>query len=173
MTSSDRDLVDGALRGSRDAAGELFARHWDSCWRVAFSVVGIATVADDVAQDAFERAFGALERFDRDRPFAPWLQRIAINRGLEVLRRERRLVALEQDTERDAAVSAERLTDDDLMAALRGLSSERRMVVLLRYWLDYSPEQIADLLGLAVGTVSSRLARSLELLRHELEVQNV
>lgn len=172
MPSSDGDLVDAALRGSRAAAGELFSRYWDSCWRAAFSVVGVPAIADDVAQEAFERAFGALERFERSRPFAPWLHRIAINRGLEVMRRERRTVALDERPPSTVAPPDEQVPDDELVAALRQLSPERRTVVLLRYWLDYSPTEIADLLGVPVGTVSSRLARSLAALRSEMEAQN-
>ena len=68
---SDGELVRRARSGSRDAAGELFARHWPGAWRAARVVTGSRAMADDVAQDAFERAFAALRRFDergRSRP---------------------------------------------------------------------------------------------------------
>ena len=81
---SDAELVGRAREGSRDAAAELFARHWPDAWRVARAVTGRRDMADDVAQDAFERAFAALGRFDRRRPFAPWLHRIVVNRSLDL-----------------------------------------------------------------------------------------
>src|SRR6185436_4802451 len=89
---SDAKLVELARRGSRDAAAELFTRHWRAAWRAAYVVTGRRELADDVAQDAFERAFGALSRFDERRPFGPWLHRIVVNRCLDLLRTERRLV---------------------------------------------------------------------------------
>src|SRR2546430_13503122 len=89
---SDARLVELARRGSRDAAAELFARHWRAAWRAAYVVTGRRELADDVAQDAFERAFGALSRFDERRPFGPWLHRIVVNRCVDLLRTERRLL---------------------------------------------------------------------------------
>ena len=73
----------------------LFERHWGGAWRLARTVSGRRDMADDIVQDAFERAFAALGRFDQSRPFAPWLHRIVINRALDLLRSERRLVGLD------------------------------------------------------------------------------
>src|SRR5438105_13478650 len=95
QTLSDGELVLRVRRGSQDAAAELFGRHWPGAWRVARAVTGRRDMADDVAQDAFERAFAALSRFDRGRPFGPWLHRIVVNRSLDLLRSERRLVGAE------------------------------------------------------------------------------
>src|ERR671926_934252 len=92
---SDAKLVELARHGSREAAGELFSRHWRRAWQAAYAVTGRRAMADDVAQDAFERAFAALSRFDDRRPFAPWLHRIVVNRSLDLLRSERRLVGIE------------------------------------------------------------------------------
>src|ERR687885_1400294 len=97
---SDAKLVELARKGSREAAGELFSRHWRPAWRAAYAVTGRRELADDVAQDAFERAFAALSRFDERRPFAPWLHRIVVNRCLDLLRTERRLVGGHPELER-------------------------------------------------------------------------
>jgi RNA polymerase sigma-70 factor (ECF subfamily) len=135
-------------------------------------VTGRRELADDVAQDAFERAFAALARFDERRPFGPWLHRIVVNRSLDLLRRERRLVG--GDFEFEAGEwSDPRLADQELLAAVGRLSLQRRVVVVLRYGLGYSPTMIAELLGLPVGTVHSRLARALEDLRAGYEVNDV
>src|SRR6185437_7644688 len=74
--ADDRRLIRAARRGDRDAAGELFRRHWPAAWRAAYGVTGRRAMADDIAADAFERAFAALDRFDERRPFVPWLHRI-------------------------------------------------------------------------------------------------
>src|SRR5436309_11075391 len=127
---SDAKLVELARRGSRDAAAELFARHWRAAWRAAYVVTGRRELADDVAQDAFERAFAALSRFDERRPFEPWLHRIVVNRSLDLLRSERRLVGIEavdriEGEWRDAAAE-----DRALLQAVSGLSPQRRVVIV-------------------------------------------
>jgi RNA polymerase sigma-70 factor (ECF subfamily) len=169
---SDAKLVELARRGSREAAAELFSRHWRGAWRAAYAVTGRRELADDVAQDAFERAFAALSRFDQGRPFAPWLHRIVVNRCLDLLRRERRLVPGEAELDllewRDVASG-----DHELLEAVAGLSLQRRVVIVLRYGLGYSPAAIAALLELPIGTVHSRLARALEQLRAGYEVNDV
>ena len=169
---SDARLIELARRGSRDAAAELFTRHWRSAWRAAYVVTGRRELADDVAQDAFERAFAALGRFDESRPFGPWLHRIVVNRCLDLLRTERRLVRGETELERLEAhdVSA---GDRELLDAIGGLSLQRRVVVVLRYGLGYTPTAIGELLAIPTGTVNSRLARALEELRADREVNDV
>lgn len=169
---SDAKLVQLARRGSRDAAAELFSRHWRSAWRAAYVLSGRRELADDVAQDAFERAFAALARFDERRPFGPWLHRIVINRCLDLLRTERRMAAGDVELGRiewhDVASG-----DRDLLEAIADLSLQRRVVIVLRYGLGYTPTAIAELLDLPVGTVNSRLARALDDLRRRYEVNDV
>jgi RNA polymerase sigma-70 factor (ECF subfamily) len=100
MESDDR-LVTLALEGSADAADRLFRRHWLACWRVAYGIAASRADADDVAQDAFERAFAALETC-RDRArFRQWLHRIAANRALDRVRTRR--PAAEYDDDRAAS----------------------------------------------------------------------
>jgi RNA polymerase sigma-70 factor (ECF subfamily) len=163
--SSDAALVRRARNGSRDAAGELFARHWQGAWRAALVITGRREMADDVAQDAFERAFAALGRFDESRPFGAWLHRIVVNRALDLLRRERRLVGLDATEEPAGALRDLAVEDRELLEAVVTLSEPRRVAVVLRYGLGYAPTEIGRLLDLPVGTVHSRLARALEDLR--------
>jgi RNA polymerase sigma-70 factor (ECF subfamily) len=168
---SDAKLVQLARHGSRDAAAELFSRHWPSAWRAAYAITGRRELADDVAQDAFERAFSALARFDERRPFGPWLYRIVFNRCLDLLRTERRMVAADAELARlewhDVPSG-----DRELLDAVAGLSLQRRVVLVLRYGLGYTPSAIAELLDLPTGTVNSRLARALEDLRVQHEVND-
>jgi RNA polymerase sigma-70 factor (ECF subfamily) len=164
---SDARLVRRAQGGSRDAAARLFAAHWPRAWRAALAVTGRREMADDVAQDAFERAFSRLGTFDASRPFAPWLHRIVVNRALDVLRQERRLVLVGEPPEPGPAW-AEEAEDPEALAALAGLPAERRAVVVLRHLLDYTPPEIAEILEVPEGTVNSRLARALAELRERL-----
>jgi RNA polymerase sigma-70 factor, ECF subfamily len=161
---TDAELVERARRGSRDAATLLFERHWDRAWRIARTVAGAA--AEDVVQDAFERAFRNLSRFDGRSSFATWLHRIVLNCAYTHARRDRRVVELQPP---ESALDA---PDAAVRDAVEQLADDRRVVIVLRYWLDVMPAEIAELLELPVGTVHSRLARGLEDLRSQLEETN-
>jgi RNA polymerase sigma-70 factor (ECF subfamily) len=169
---SERALVREAQRGATDAFEELFRRHWRRAHRAAFLVVGDATAAEDIAQEAFLAAIRALDRFDRSRPFGPWLHRITVNRAIDFARaRSLRAESAWSDARDDAAAPAVELDEisSELLGALRGLSPEHRAVVVLRYVLDYTPGEIASMLELPRGTVNSRLRRALDTLRPALE----
>jgi len=168
---TDADLVLAARRGSREAFGQLFDRHWPRVWRAAYSTTGERELANDAAQDAFLRAASALHRFDLSRPLEPWLVRIAINRAVDLVRARRRLVSEDLADERYAF--DEPLPDEELQEALSRLGPERRAVIALHYWLDYTTPEIAEVLGVPLGTVNSRLARALRDLRLHLEARNV
>ena len=168
---TDADLVLAAKRGSRDALGRIFDRHWPRVWRAAYSTTGDRELANDAAQDAFLKAASALPRFDPRRPLEPWLVRIAINGAIDLLRSRRRLFP-EQEVDEAFAFDSP-LPDEELQEALRRLGPERRVVIALHYWLDYTTPEIAEVLGVPVGTVNSRLARALRDLRHHLEARNV
>ena len=79
----ERSLVRAAQGGSRDAVEELYRRHWPAAHRAAYLIVQDAAAAEDIAQEAFIAALRALDRFDRRRPFAPWLHRIVANRAID------------------------------------------------------------------------------------------
>ena len=83
VEGSERRLVQGAQRGSAEDFEALFALHWPRAYRTAWLVVHDAAAAEDIAQEAFLAALSALDRFDRRRPFAPWLHRIAVNRAID------------------------------------------------------------------------------------------
>jgi RNA polymerase sigma-70 factor, ECF subfamily len=159
----ERRLVRDAQRGSAEAFEVLFRRHWAGAYRAAWVVMRDAAAAEDVAQEAFIAAVRALDRFDRRRPFAPWLHRIVVNRAIDAARS--RALRREVDTaaaEDAAADPAPEPLSDELTAALADLGPEHRAVVALRYLLDYTPGEIAALLDLPRGTVNSRLRRALD-----------
>ena len=150
---------------------EIYAAHWPRAHRAAYLVVHDAAAAEDVAQDAFLAAVGALDRFDRRRPFAPWLHRIVVNRALDWARREalRRKAGEPEDEPSEEARPAG--LGDELMEALAQLPPEQRAVVVLRHLFEYTPGEIARMLELPRGTVNSRLRRALDRLRELIEVQ--
>jgi RNA polymerase sigma-70 factor (ECF subfamily) len=166
---AERRLVQKAQRGSQEAVAELYSRHWERAHRAAYLVVHDAAAAEDIAQDAFLAAVDALDRFDRRRPFAPWLHRIVVNRAIDWARRE----ALRRSGGDPAAAESPLVEEElsgELMPALAELPPEQRAVVVLRYLLEYTPGEIARMLELPRGTVNSRLRRGLDRLRDLIEV---
>lgn len=158
----ERRLIREAQQGSRQALADLYAAHWPRAHRAAYLVVHDSAAAEDIAQDAFLAALAALDRFDRRRPFAPWLHRIVVNRAIDWGRREAlRRKAAEPDSQADATPPVEQI-GEDLMAALAQLPVDQRAVVVLRYLLDYSPGEVSKMLELPRGTVNSRLRRALD-----------
>lgn len=157
---SDRDLVRRARHGDRDAAAALFRRYWRDAWRAAFAVTGRRSLADDVAADGFERAFAALGRFDERRPFGPWLHRIVVNRAIDWTRARKLRAEVELGEYLPAPPEPE--LNGDALGRIADLTPEHRAVVVLRYVLEYTPGEIAELLDLPRGTVNSRLRRGLD-----------
>jgi RNA polymerase sigma-70 factor (ECF subfamily) len=170
MRGSGRDeraWVRGAQAGSVDDLEALFRAHWSRAHRAAYLVVGDAAAAEDIAQESFLAAVRALDRFDRRRPFGPWLHRIVVNRAIDWVR-ARRLRAEAELGDAAAAPETPARVDESLDGAIRRLSPEHRAVIVLRYLLEYTPGEIAELLELPRGTVNSRLRRGLDALKEQL-----
>ena len=170
----ERRLVRELQRGSTAALDELFRREWPRAYRAAYLVVHDAAAAEDIAQEAFLAAVRAIDRFDRRRPFGPWMHRIVVNRAIDLTRAR----ALRREVDAAAADSAEAPPDPpvapfsgDVVAALRELSPEHRAVVALRFLFDYTPGEIARALDMPRGTVNSRLRRALDRLGDVLEAE--
>ena len=162
---SERAWIQGAQRGSVDDLERLFREHWPRAYRAARLVTGDAAAAEDIAQESFLAAVRNLDRFDRRRPFGPWLHRIVVNRAIDWTR-ARRLRAEVELAEHVQAVPAPE-PDGDVFARIADLPAEHRAVVVLRYVLEYTPGEIADLLDLPRGTVNSRLRRGLDRMKHD------
>jgi RNA polymerase sigma-70 factor (ECF subfamily) len=167
----ERKLVREAQRGSKDALADLYSAHWQRAHRAAYFVVHDATAAEDIAQDAFLAAVDALDRFDRRRPFAPWLHRIVVNRAIDWARREALRRSVDDPEARPDQSPPPEVVGGELMEALAELPPEQRAVVVLRYLLEYTPGEIGRMLELPRGTVNSRLRRGLDRLRTTIEVE--
>jgi len=163
----ERAHVRGAQQGSASDLEALFRIHWPRAYRAAYLVTHDALAAEDIAQEGFLAAVRALDRFDRGRPFGPWLQRIVVNRAIDWTR-ARRLRAEVELGESLPAADTSGPPSDDLLAALGRLPPEHRAVIVLRYLLEFTPGEIAEALDLPRGTVNSRLRRGLDSLKDEL-----
>jgi RNA polymerase sigma-70 factor (ECF subfamily) len=171
LRGDERAWIRGAQGGSLSDLEALFREHWPRAYRAAYLVVHDGPAAEDIAQESFLAAIRALDRFDRRRPFGPWLHRIVVNRAIDWAR-ARALRAEVGDGPLAAVADNDR--DDGtfsppMVAALRELSPDHRAVIVLRHLLEYTPGEIAELLDLPRGTVNSRLRRGLDELADRLE----
>jgi RNA polymerase sigma-70 factor (ECF subfamily) len=166
---SERSLIAGALAGCEADMEELFMRHWPRAYRAAYPIVHDHAGAEDIAQEAFVAAVRRLDRFDRQRPFGPWLSAIVANRAIDWARaRSARRESGGEPGESTAAAEPAGGYSPQLLAALRALSPDHRAVVVLRDVLEYTPGEIAQALELPRGTVNSRLRRGLDALERQL-----
>lgn len=173
--SRERRLVRRAQAGSEEAIEELFRLYWPLAFRAANYITRDAAAAEDIAQEAFLAAVRKIDSFDRSRPFGPWFKRVVANRAIDWTR-ARQLRAKNADpSELDAAREGESFPPsdgqlpDEISAAIARLPLDQRTAIVLRHLLDYSPGEIAELLGVPRGTVNSRLRRGLDALRDQLE----
>src|SRR5947209_4034989 len=132
----ERAWVQGARAGSVSDLEALFREHWPRAYRTAYLVVHDAAAAEDIAQEAFLAAIRALDRFDRRRPFAPWLHRIVVNRAIDWAR-ARSLRAEAEAVE--VAAPPMPAHDDELLRELQALPPDHRAVIVMRYLLEYTP----------------------------------
>jgi RNA polymerase sigma-70 factor (ECF subfamily) len=166
----ERAWVRGAQAGSASDLEALFKLHWPRAYRAAYLVCHDAAAAEDIAQEAFLAGVRALDRFDRRRPFGPWLHRIVVNRAIDWSRARN----LRSEVElHETAVAGEAGPPSGnsraVASALASLSPEHRAVIVLRHLLEYTPGEIAELLERPRGTVNSRLRRGLDALKERLE----
>ena len=154
-------------RGAVEAEG-LFDEHWGTAWRAAYAVTGRSDLADDAAQDAFVSAIRALGSFDRNKPFAPWIAKIAVNRARDLLRAERRRTVTELDEDPEAPQHADA---SGLLLAVAALPREQREAVVLHHVLGFTLKEVAEIVGTPEGTVASRLGRGVAAIRQTMEAE--
>jgi RNA polymerase sigma-70 factor, ECF subfamily len=172
------DLVQRAKRGDADAYESLLRLHQHVAFRTAYAIVGSAADAEDVAQDAFIKAYNALPRFRSGAPFRPWLLRIvaneARNRRRTLGRRAGLLLrAADEAASGDPARSpeAELVAAEsraELLAAMNRLTDDERVAIVARFFIGLTDEETAAALGVRRGAVKMRVFRALNRLREEL-----
>lgn len=185
----DRLLVDRFKNGDQSAFDEMVARYWDRIYSMVNQLLRNTQDAEEVTQDAFIRAHRGLSNFRGDSAFSTWLYQIATNlarnRYWYWWRRKRDksvsfdqpigpdnattladIIPAEVETPNDITVTQEFV--DKIAEGMDKLTPKHREILTLRNIRNLSYEEIAQILGLSVGTVKSRIARARESLRAKL-----
>jgi RNA polymerase sigma-70 factor (ECF subfamily) len=187
VSADDRRLIAECLQGQSTAFGELVRRYQDRLYSTVYRLVDNAEDAQDVVQETFLNAYQALDTFKGDAQFFTWLYRIAVNAAISLKRKQRVVLRLNPGREDNAGpepVDTSDLSRPDhaletaeqgrrVQEALSRLSPEHRAVLVLKDMEGQKYEAMAEILGVPIGTIRSRLHRARlelrELLRHEHE----
>jgi RNA polymerase sigma-70 factor (ECF subfamily) len=168
----ETSLVRRAANGDATAWEPLVRAHQEAVFRLSYLLLGDPDDAEDIAQETFLRAWNHLKRFDSTRPLRPWLLSIASNLASNRRRSAARYLSALMRAFRSEPPPAgieeksmQQLQASDLWKAVQTLDVPDQQVVYLRYFLDLSVAETAEILHIAEGTVKSRLSRALEKLR--------
>ncbi len=181
----DAELIRRTIAGDRNAFEGLVRRYHSDLQRALRRITRSLEDAEDLTQEAFLRAYRALDRFDLERPFRPWLWTIGIRLALHAIsRKDRKHARLDSGDPEDAQSARheggwladrrpieeieERLTRIDLEKALEALDPDQRAALILRVVEERSYDEISEILGIPKGTVMSRLFRARLRLRGRL-----
>ena len=160
------DLRARFVAGDSNAVREVIAEYGGAVRTVARSMVSEPELVSDIVQQTFIKAWKASGSFDPERELAPWLYSIARRMAIDVLRRERRPTMGDHEEEIDVAVmplSFEKTWERyEVRRALDQLSPEEREVIRLSHLMGVPHGEIAERLGLPIGTVKSRSNRALK-----------
>lgn len=179
---SDEQLLNCFRRGQREAFGVLVRRYEGELYGYLRRYLGDANLADDVFQNTFLQLFTKIGKYEQGRPVRPWLYTIATHQAIDALRRNGRHLTISLDQEREESAQGEfpqmlsvlesrapgpvdmvqteerRLV---VRASVDQLPDTLRQVVILAYYQGLKYKDIADILGIPVGTVKSRLHAAL------------
>jgi len=160
--STEEILVRQAIEGNEEAFARLYGEHFNKIYRYVYFKVGNRTEAEDLTQEVFLKALGAIRSYKwRQLPFSSWLFRIAHNEVIDYFRKRERVKLTELNdrtinVEDDPMSIAERsLEKKQLMAAIQKLSPARREVICLRFIAELSIAEVAKTLGKSEGTVKA------------------
>ena len=175
--SDESSYLNRARAGDEAAWAEIVREHGEAMFRLAYLMLGDADEADDLAQEAFVRAYKALHTFDASRPLRPWLLTIVSNLSSNRLRSVRRYFAALRRSAQSGVETSSKLEDrtareweaDTLWQAVRKLKVGEQEVIYMRYFLELSEAEMASAMAVPHGTVKSRLHRALARLREVVD----
>ncbi len=151
----------------KEQLGQMIIQSEDTLYHIAKTLLYNDADCADAIQEAIAKAFAGLHRLQKDAYAKTWLIRILMNECYAIMRREKRVVSLEDYQQEEAAAETEDYSD--LYEALRQLPEESRICVTLYYLEGYSVRETAKLLDITESAVKNRLARARAKLRAELE----
>lgn len=184
METLVKRIILDVKKGDQHAFSELVELYKDKVYQISYRMVGNVHEAQDIAQEAFLRAYMNIDTYDIDRKFSTWLFRIVTNLSIDRLRKKKPDFYLDQEVEgtqgltfgSQIAASGELPEDqvltyelqDWIQGEILNLPSKYRSAIILKYIEDLSLKEISEILDLPVATVKTRIHRGREALRKRL-----
>ncbi len=175
-STHERGLALRAAAGDREAFAEIVRAHQRAVFNVAYRLLGNVQDAEDAAQDAFLRAWQFFDKFDPDRPLAPWLKQVTVNICLNRIQADKPASSLDEGLPppKDPhpgpeAQTVNRLRDERIRRAILSLPPRYRAVIELRHFQELRYEEIARALNRPLSDVKSDLFRARKLLAERLK----
>ncbi len=169
----EENLVRKAQSGDSEAFAQLVQRHSADAYRTAFMVLRNRSEVEDVVQEAFFTCYCKIKSFRMDSSFKTWLYRIVVNLCYDRIRKAGRESAALNKLSVNISIwngDISRVEEHiDLREVISRLSPEHRLVLTLYYGMDFGVKKVAEVLGIPVGTVKSRLHTARSLIRERLE----
>ncbi|MGE5397826.1 MAG: RNA polymerase sigma factor [Chitinophagales bacterium] len=178
MTPSDETLAFQACKGNLDAFEQLVTRYQQQVFRVAYRMTNNREESEDIAQEVFINIYRKFSQFDPSKRFAPWLYRIAVNTCISNIRRKKKYVSLNLDDIQEQQIDLhQHLSVDPLIKleqaqlketinqALKEIPEHYRIILILRYQLDLTNQEIAEILGISRENVEVKVHRARKNLR--------
>ncbi len=179
---SDEILASKTLNGELLAFEELVNRYKSSVFSIVYRMLGQYHEAEDISQEVFITVYQKLYQFDINKKFGPWIHRIAVNTTISYLRKNRKFLTqsfdesyiqgLENPTKSNLVDPVHNLENQelyrDIINAINKLSNNYKVVLTLRYQLELTNQEIADILGISKENVEVRIHRARKALRRVL-----
>jgi RNA polymerase sigma-70 factor (ECF subfamily) len=179
MPNEDLKVINLCIKGRKFHFEKLLNKYKLPVFNLIYRLVKNAADAEDLAQDAFIRAFKNLDKYDPKYPFLTWLFKIAHNLTIDFLRTKKNIIISIDDTDNpiqiaDCSPSVERLAEinlnrDMLYRTLESIDPLYREVLLLRHKENLDYEEISEILNVPLGTVKVRLFRGRQVLKQKFE----
>jgi RNA polymerase sigma-70 factor (ECF subfamily) len=184
----DVELVEQAISGDQKAYAELMERYRDAIYFMLLKMVNNASDAEDLTIEAFGKAFRNIKQYTANFAFSTWLFKIASNNAIDFMRKKKLNnisidetlrdtdampinIRSEQPTPEESLISEQKIVM--LRSIVTKLKPRYRKLVELRYFYEYSYEEISDEMGLPIGTVKAQLFRARELLQNVLKENQI
>lgn len=169
------EILQQVAAGQHNAYGEIFSRHRQRAFALAYQYLHNREDAKDIVQEAFVKAFQNLSKFKFDRKFGPWLLTIVRNLSIDFLRRRKKVSPdglPETVPDPGSAAEAERrVLRGEIWAALFSLSPGQREIIFLKDYQGHSYLEISEILKIPLGTVMSRLHHARKHLIQKLKIE--
>ena len=169
----DRELLQKIREGDNEAFPELYNKYADYALRVAMAVTRNKMSAADAVQEAFIRVYKNMQTFDLDKAFEPWFYRILINECSRILGKNSNMTLIDDFIENNIESSSEDKYNfeeyETLYKAIESLEDNNKIPIILKYLRGFKESEIAEILGININTIKSRLFKGRRKLKNVIE----